>query len=201
MNKKVLFGMFGLAAGGLMASENAVATFNPYAALNVGGSYLLKKNDLKYKLGGCGSVEFGVTYDAWRLGMEVSYSQNKIKEGTNAQMRAFARDYNKVNALSGMVNVYYDYALTDEFSLYLGVGLGASKVNYVDANTKVEMGKTVFAWQAKFGVAYDINENWTIQVGYRVSGTSKLKVSYNGQTDKVRTPIRNTFEGGIRYNF
>ena len=177
MNKKVLFGMFGLAAGSLMA-DSAVATFNPYVAVKGGYSILSKKDNLKYKNGFVGAAEFGVSYDAWRLGLEVSYRQNKIKEGTNAERRAFVAVYDKINALSAMVNAYYDYALTDECSLYLGLGLGAAKVNFVNKNTKVESGKTVFAWQVMAGVAYDINENWTVEAGYRLFNTSKVKTTF-----------------------
>ena len=127
MNKKVLFGMFGLAAGSLMA--DAVATFNPYVAVKGGYSILNKKEGLKYKNGFVGAAEFGVSYDAWRLGLEVAYRQNKINEGKSTN--DLKDDYNKINALSAMVNAYYDYALTDECSLYLGLGLGVAKVGFV----------------------------------------------------------------------
>ncbi|MGX8716918.1 MAG: outer membrane beta-barrel protein, partial [bacterium] len=129
MNKKVLFGMFGLAAGSLMA-DNAVVTFNPYVAVKGGYSILNKKSGLKYKNGFVGAAEFGVSYDAWRLGLEVAYRQNKINEGKTTN--GLKNTYNKINALSAMVNVYYDYALTDECSLYLGLGLGAAKANFVE---------------------------------------------------------------------
>ena len=198
MNKKVLFGMFGLAAGSLMA--DAVATFNPYVAVKGGYSILSKKDGLKYKNGFVGAAEFGVSYDAWRLGLEVAYRQNKIKKAdpnTNGA-RVVAGNANKINALSAMVNAYYDYALTDECSLYLGLGLGAAKVNFADKTTKVESGKTVFAWQVMAGVAYDINESWTVEAGYRLFSTSKVKLANNL---KVKMPFASSLELGLRYNF
>lgn len=100
-----------------------------------------------------------------------------------------------------MVNAYYDYALTDECSLYLGLGLGAAKVNFVNKNTKVESGKTVFAWQVMAGVAYDINENWTVEAGYRLFNTSKVKTTFNAQTGKLKMPFASSLELGLRYNF
>ncbi len=128
MNKKVLFGVFGLAAGSMFA-DNAVSTFNPYVAVKGGYSILSKKDDIKYKNGFNGAVEFGVAYDAWRLGLEVSYKQNKIKESTNAHVAAANYKDGKYTSLAAMINVYYDYALTDECSLYLGLGLGADKAS------------------------------------------------------------------------
>ena len=196
MNKKVLFGMFGLAAGSLMA-DNAVVTFNPYVAVKGGYSILSKKDNIKYKNGFVGAAEFGVSYDAWRLGLEVAYRQNKINEGKTTN--DIKEVYNKINALSAMVNVYYDYALTDECSLYLGLGLGAAKVNFVEKeDAKLESGKTVFAWQVMAGVAYDINENWTVEAGYRLFNTSKVKMAND---KKVKMPFASSLELGLRYNF
>ena len=196
MNKKVLFGMFGLAAGSLMA-DNAVVTFNPYVAVKGGYSILSKKDNVKYKNGFVGAAEFGVSYDAWRLGLEVAYRQNKFNEGKTTN--DLKEVYNKINALSAMVNVYYDYALTDECSLYLGLGLGVAKANFVEKEeAKRETGKTVFAWQVMAGVAYDINENWTVEAGYRLFNTSKVKMANN---NKVKMPFASSLELGLRYNF
>lgn len=201
MNKKVLFGMFGLAAGSLMA-DNAVATFNPYVAVKGGNSILSKKDNVKYKNGFVGAAEFGVSYDAWRLGLEVAYRQNKIKNNKTSNV-AIKNRFEKINALSAMINVYYDYALTDECSLFLGLGLGAAKASFVaNGGEKLETSKTVFAWQVRTGVAYDINENWTVEAGYRLFNTSKVKVSdAQGAAKKIKMPFANSLELGLRYNF
>ena len=185
-----------MVAGSLFAAENAVSSFNPYVAVKGGYSILTKKDSIKYKNGFNGAVEFGVSYDAWRLGLEVSYRQNKIKHSDNANIDVAAT--NKVNALAGMINVYYDYALTEECSLYVGAGLGMAKFNFVAVDSKVEQGKGVFAWQVLAGVAYDINENWTVEAGYCLFGTSKVKLD---DGFKVKTPLQNSLELGLRYNF
>ena len=242
MNKKVLFGMFGLAAGSLMA-DSAVATFNPYVAIKGGYSILSKKDNIKYKNGFVGAVEFGVSYDAWRLGLEVNYRNNKIKESNfynkdnvvglsivggvvgardvDEEKNTAAAHYNKqfkdakYTSLGGMINVYYDYALTDDCALYLGLGLGVARVslkttevaavagrehedyeNFVLASH--EYSKTVFAWQVMAGVAYDINENWTVEAGYRLFNTAKVK--FDGK-NSIKAPFASSLELGLRYNF
>ena len=198
MNKKVLFGVFGLAAGSMFASE-PVSTFNPYVAVKGGYSILSKKDSIKYKNGFNGAVEFGVAYDAWRLGLEVSYKQNKIKDSTNARYAAADYKDGKYLSLAAMINAYYDYALTDECSLYLGLGLGADKVSLKGkAADAKELSKVVFAWQVMAGVAYDINENWTVEAGYRLFNTMKAK--FDG-TNKVKAPFASSLELGVRYNF
>lgn len=198
MNKKVLFGVFGL-AGSMFAAEN-VSTFNPYVAVKGGYSILSKKDGAKYKNGFAGAAEFGISYDAFRLGLEVSYKQNKIKEVEAEKAAAVAgmEKDQKVNTLAAMINVYYDYALTEECSLYAGLGLGVAKTTVKDKNG-IERGKTVFAWQILAGVAYDINENWTVEAGYRLFNTSKIKVGHKDQ--KVKAPFASSIELGLRYNF
>ena len=89
--------------------------------------------------------------------------------------------------------------MTDECSLYLGLGLGAAKVAINDKAADMEdVSKTVFAWQVMAGVAYDINENWTVEAGYRLFNTSKVKVA-NGV--KAKMPFASSLELGLRYNF
>ena len=170
MNKKLLVGSCGLAAvaGNMFADEN-VSYFNPYASLKGGYAFLGKRDDFKYKGGFAGAVELGVSYDAWRMGLELGYKSNKIKacdgagkdgkwffmgavkqdaEAGNAGI-AHATAYSmykltggnwfiknamrlsKINALTGMVNVFYDYAMTEAWSCSAGVGFGVAKVSIV----------------------------------------------------------------------
>ncbi len=53
-------------------------------------------------------------------------------------------------------------------------------------------------WQVMAGVAYDINENWTVEAGYRLFNTAKAK--FDGQ-NKVKAPFASSLELGVRYNF
>ena len=181
-------------AGSLFAAEPAVVSFNPYVAVKGGLTICPKADKIKYKKGFVGAVEMGVSYDAWRLGLEVSYRQNKVESSENERYQYNATA--KLNVLAGMVNAYYDYALTDECSLYLGVGLGVAKVAV--KTEPLECSRTAFAWQVMAGVSYDIDENWTVEAGYRLFNTMKVKL--DGQS-KLKTPFASSLELGIRYNF
>ena len=178
MNKKFMIGGCAAAvvAGNMVMAED-ISYFAPYASLKAGYAFLGKRNDIKYKCGFAGAVELGVSYDAWRLGLELGFKSNKIKEVSNGingnwvllgavekevpaggapATSAAAADYSifksgadivgvtnahwglknamrlsKVNALTGMVNVCYDYAMTEAWSIYAGLGLGVAKVSYV----------------------------------------------------------------------
>ena len=195
------------------AAEEDYSYFTPYASLKAGYAFLGKRNDIKYKGGFAGAVELGVSYEAWRLGLELGYKSNKIKENggylslgkasltdancinrnnvhdapggqtsynyildnnlslfvleanggaalagmpvfgiTDNQLavacgRANAAgvgqydkimalrkvsyfELQKLTALTGMINVFYDYAMTDAWSIYGGIGLGVARVNF-----------------------------------------------------------------------
>jgi opacity protein-like surface antigen len=196
MNKKlfkIALSALAIEAGSLFAADVA-SSFNPYVAVKGGFVKPGNRDQVKYKNGSTGAVEFGVSYDAWRLGLEVSYRQAKIKESTNVVVDG---NKDKFNALAGIVNVYYDYALTEEVALYVGAGLGVAKFAVHDKTTKVDTAKTVFAWQVVAGLGYDINENWTVEAGYRLFNTAKVKI--NNQS--VKTPFCHALEAGLRYNF
>ena len=207
MNKKFMIGgcaAVAVAGNVFAAGDEDYSYFNPYASLKGGYAYLSKRNDIKYKGGFAGAVELGVSYDAWRLGLELGYKSNKIKdfklpggfEGTNyvlnggwdvtaagtyleqrdandaatgnaavvaiGEKSVFSLDGNgnptvdvfgigagvagngrvrmglknvtevkfeKMSAMTGMVNVFYDYAMTDRWILFGGIGVGAARVN------------------------------------------------------------------------
>ena len=231
MNKKFMIGGCAVAAvaGNMFAAED-ISYFNPFASLKGGYAFLGKRNDIKYKGGFAGAVELGVSYDAWRLGLELGYKSNKIKdfkisngfEGTNyilkggwdmnadsvhlathtinnnqaafkdaaiaavAEKSVFEADatvgnttgfygagiavgnkalflknvtevkFEKMSAMTGMINVFYDYAMTDAWSLYAGVGLGAARVNFTVAtrNSGVTTGAKKINEVALGGVHY-----------------------------------------------
>jgi opacity protein-like surface antigen len=178
MNKKFMIGgcaAIAVAGNVFAAAEEDYSYFSPFASLKAGCAFLGKRNDIKYKCGFAGGVELGVSYDAWRLGLELGYKSNKIKDfkksdaldvtvqapiaaaGEPLQGYAVAKGFSvngmetivwghdgggaenwqfsafklsKIDTLSGMLNVCYDYAMTEAWSVYAGIGLGAAKVSY-----------------------------------------------------------------------
>ena len=210
MNKKFMIGgcaAIAVAGNVFAAAEEDYSYFTPYASLKAGCAFLGKRNDIKYKCGFAGGVELGMSYDAWKFGLELGIKSNKIKENGgystlgkasgaeclhrndvhtaatglagynyvinndlsvfsiakvagngNAGLPMFGIDnatfeaatghantqndkvlalrkvayfeMQKLSALTGMLNVCYDYAVSDGFSVYGGLGLGVARVNY-----------------------------------------------------------------------
>ena len=214
------------------AAEEDYSYFTPYASLKGGYAFLGKRNDIKYKGGFAGAVELGVSYDAWRLGLELGYKSNKIKnfklpggfEGTNfilnggfdaaagnivnraatdgaaanAAMVAIGEKsvfnvnannggghapvfgvdtsaqgvqtlglknvtefkFEKMSAMTGMINIFYDYAMTDAWSIYGGIGLGAARVNLTVS--KRDSGVTTGAKKIGTEKAYNAAAPYTV---------------------------------------
>ena len=272
MNKKFMIGGCAVAAvaGNVFAAAEDLSYFNPYATLRGGYAFLGKRNDIKYKGGFAGAVELGVSYDAWRLGLELGYKSNKIKEqklgkaitaasamsihGTGAGGAAQAGDeqyisgslngfnvmfdkhvhnnahlkwewdaerISKIQALSGMMNVCYDYAMTEAWSIYAGLGLGVAKVSYTvekssgrttvatdtsgDAHTNPTLGNAFNALKDYVGknlVKSELSKTvfaWQLMagVGYEFNENWKLTLGYKlFNTAKVKfgdTKIKTPF--------
>lgn len=207
-------------AGNVFAADEDVSYFNPYAALKGGYAFLGKRNDIKYKGGFAGAVELGVSYDNWRLALEMSYKSNKIKEVagngnkysymlggkiktdvtattldhftensifkangantpfTSAQLNHWYLhdimrvEMTKLTALTGMVNVFYDYAMTEAWSVYAGIGLGVARVAYT-VQTR------------SFKGVHDLDCNGTPAPGPGHHLPDDVKTAYKGALDTI----------------
>lgn len=86
---KIALSGLALASGSLFAAD---ASINHYVAVK--GAFMKpgSRNGAKYKNGGMGDVEFGISYDAWRLGLELSYRQAKVKEWDNKSIQGLGRN-------------------------------------------------------------------------------------------------------------
>lgn len=98
--------------------------------------------------------------------------------------------------LGAFANVYYDFNRTGTWQPFIGGGLGFAQVK-ADSRT-IDDDDTGFAYQAKAGVAYKINDKWTGEVAYRYlgvtdvtlgSGPGKVDGDFNSQAVTV----------GVRY--
>jgi opacity protein-like surface antigen len=286
MNKKIMIG--GCApvaiAGNVFAADESISYFAPYAGLKGGYAFLGKRNDIKYKGGFAGAVELGVSYDAWRLGLELGYKSNKIKEaegGYKALGKASFTDANciarnnihtaaaglascnhiannnlslfvledtagggnplgfpvfgitdaafaaacgranagavaqydkimalrkvsyfelqKLTALTGMVNVFYDYAMTDAWSLYAGVGLGVARVNYTVKSGNSDPDKAVILRGDAGNHAFPVNTitDTVMQKGY----STLLPADKIIKTEASKTVFAWQLMAGVGYEF
>lgn len=112
----------------------------------------------------------------------------------------------KLSSKAFMINGYYDFELLSGFKPYVGAGFGFAKVKYNISMSGISYGipvaesmnssKTTFAWNVFVGLGYDVNENWSLDIGYRYSDYS----SFKKQWVEFETTA-NEITAGIRYSF
>ena len=113
---------------------------------------------------------------------ELAYLKSDLKGATGGDSKTFG----------GFANVYYDFNRTGTWRPFVGAGVGFAQVK-VD-NSLVHGDDTGFAYQAKAGVAYKVNDRWTAEVAYRYldvtsvsigSGVNKLDGDFSSQAITV----------------
>lgn len=132
----------------------------------------------------------------FRIEGEYSFRQNA---GNSANMPLLVDQSLDFRFHSFMVNVYHDFYLTDEVYWFNGFGLGVSFVKL-----KAPGGDdrdSVLAWQLMTGFGYDLTENIALTFGYRLFTTRDPSFNINNSIYQADTPIINSLEVGIRYNF
>jgi opacity protein-like surface antigen len=77
-----------------------------------------------------------------------------------------------VHAWSAMANLFYDFNRGGRLEPYIGVGVGAARLNYnvndLHSSTIYAEGEdTVLAYQGLVGFAVGLGEQWDLDIGYR----------------------------------
>jgi outer membrane protein OmpA-like peptidoglycan-associated protein/opacity protein-like surface antigen len=108
----------------------------------------------------------------WRLELEGRYSENDFEDMDG-----------QVEAAALMLNSWYDFNAHGRFHPYIGVGVGAAQLeaDLIDGFNLDD--DTVFAYQAGAGIAFDITDRLTADLGYRYFATDDPTYSgdFNGQ--------------------
>jgi opacity protein-like surface antigen len=102
---------------------------------------------------------------------------------------------NNIEADTGLLNVYYDIALSDRWVPYIGGGVGFSSVrsvsnfaNFATRTTEAKTGRNEgFTWSLAFGVNYFFAERWSAQVGYRYTSLPGLTIGAFSDGTRVST--------------
>lgn len=172
------------------------------------------------------NMAIGYMVDTWRIELEASYRRSKNEnicaEDVFSQSPHDDRGYIQNFAL--MVNAFYDFYLSDCFSIFIGGGIGASdtRFSYSFIDTATDCGESSadcvplvcgsdnewnFAWQLMAGFAYHINDCWALTVGYRFFSTAKptmclARISAEECCNKFcDMPYSNNVDFGVRVRF
>ena len=192
-------------------------------------NHALGTTTFDYKLGGGGGIAVGYNlYDmCMRFEVEAYYRRNSL-DCVNISSTALATDFAQSPATAGsrnacgymqdvsiMANLYYDFHLSC-VTLYVGGGIGIDfnriKVKSIGgipissftgtlAGYKCAEEDLYFAWNIMAGVAYPLNNCWTLEGGYRLFSKTKISFSQNVGFSKSNVPLTHGLEAGLRYSF
>ncbi len=202
MFKKTI--VFLIAISALLFSNIAnAADIKPYLGLNIGVGVPTSTKDGKDRLGqkynsnGSTSLYVGLKVNN-NYRTEIAYLDNY-----NDSNDFFGLYSDELELQGAMWNNYYDFKNSTNFTPYVGFGIGAAKLNNKINILGIKVGDdsaTVSVYQPKAGIAYDINEHHSINLGYSFITTSTAKLNLGGD-DVNKKYQANNYEIGYRYTF
>lgn len=209
--KKIIF-MITSCAMLLSISSIAYSAAGPYVSGNLGVSI---PNDSEVTDSMLPGITFDIESDSGlalgaaagygfannaRIEGEIAYQKNDFDK---ASLFGFDLDLNgDSSSLAFLLNGYYDFANTSQFTPFVSAGVGLAKVEINDLNfpgsglPDASDDDTVFAYQVGVGVGYAVNENVSIDVKYRYFGTADPEFD----TSEVEYSSHNIY-AGVRVSF
>jgi opacity protein-like surface antigen len=125
----------------------------------------------KYKQGLDVEGVIGYAFEKTRVEMGLAYQKNDFDnahfQGTDVSMKG------ELSILSVLINGYYDFNNRSAFTPYVSAGIGFSRIQVNDLIIPgagipyTDDDDNVFSYQLGLGVAYEIDENVSIDLGYR----------------------------------
>lgn len=185
------------------AAGVAHATEGWYSRVDVGystdGALETDSGDLDFDDNWSGHLGGGYGFqNGFRLEGELGYRNNDFEDLDG-----------EASATSLMANLFYDFHRNGRIRPYIGVGVGAAKVEAegVAGPISFDDDDTVVAYQGLIGVAFDVTERLDLDVGYRYFTAPDVGVSgiFDSEGEE---PF--SFEGdyehqaitvGLRYNY
>ena len=160
------------------------------------------------------SFAAGVANGAIRT--EIEWHRNTAARLSNTRVRTYfgeaEADGNKTKIKTNaiLLNAYYDFDMGSAFTPYIGAGIGYGKTKIAMARyedewlTKRTTSHTNITWQIGAGVAYALNDNVSVDVGYRYIDYGKFDKKFIADGFVSRNSFQvteNELYAGIRYSF
>lgn len=175
MTKKAL--MAAAAIFALPAAANAQSMFGSagpaYPGFYIGGegglNWLLNNNSYTMDTGWAAGGKLGYDFVGPRVELEAVYHSNN-GSGVVAFPTGFARVNGKIEQVSVMANLLYDFMPTSVITPFIGAGAG---IAFVDSTIQgCSMCSTQFAYQGILGVAWNVSPAFRISLDGRYYGTT-----------------------------
>lgn len=192
--------------------DNSLDTHESWTSPYGNGSYSDKDSIDDNVFGG--SVALGLRTKLIRGALRTEFEYSKNADAKKSQTDDWGDKYElKLKSEAFMFNAYYDIETNSPITPYVGAGIGASRLKgsikwneYPEDNGSIK--HTNFAWQIGAGVAYDINSNIALDLGYRYMDYGHFTKTENENYDDGEAREKNKIESkaheimlGLRYTF
>ncbi|MEM9803986.1 MAG: P44/Msp2 family outer membrane protein [Cyanobacteria bacterium P01_D01_bin.56] len=150
----------------------------------------------------------GYRFDDARVELEVAYTNNNVDGVTVNNLAEVPLD-GDIESAQLMVNGYYDIPTESRFSPYIGGGVGVATLtaNDVEANIPgignlaLDDTGASFVFQVKAGVGYEISDQASAFLGYRLHGLPGQNFEAFGADFDADTVLIHSVQLGARYEF
>lgn len=194
-------GYYGGLAGGW-------TTRNDVDSEPVGGGNITKiKHDDGYRLAGSAGYAYG---NGVRADIEISYAKYDIDAMAHPLLNGGADINGKgdVSSISTLVNAYYDFHNSSDFTPAIGLGIGPVHVSSNDGGadnaniTNTDDSDWVLGIGATAGVSYALSDKVDIVGDYKFMWSTKPKLTDDAGTSSEQDGIRShAIQIGLRYFF
>ncbi|MEM7065448.1 MAG: P44/Msp2 family outer membrane protein [Cyanobacteria bacterium P01_B01_bin.77] len=150
----------------------------------------------------------GYRFDHARVELEVTYTSNDVEGVTVNDLAEIPLD-GGIESVQFMVNGYYDIPTKSRFSPYIGGGVGVATLTVDDIEADIPGVGTLalddtgasFVFQVKAGVGYEISEQASAFLGYRLHGLPGQNFEAFGADLDADTILIHSLQLGARYEF
>lgn len=135
-----------------------------------------------------GSLALGYQFgNGWRVEGEYTLPKNDTFTSGSTAFPA-SNNVNYIEAQRLMANVYRDFAVTDQVSLYASAGLGITRIKSdgwqgMPTRTYNVGRQNNLTWSLGAGVAYSPIEKLTLDLGYRYADMGQAQSGWNAFTN------------------
>ncbi len=152
-----------------------------------------------------GTGAFGRSFGNFRAEGELAYNTNDVSTLSVPGVGGVTAS-GDISTVGFMVNGYYDFETNSKWRPYIGGGIGGANVSINSLSAVgvllADDDTTVFAYQAKAGVAYEFSPAWEGTLGYRFFGTEDADfVDSDGDPFSTDGTQAHIVELGFRFRF
>ena len=143
---------------------------------------------------------FGYQFNSWlAVEFEGGFMQNSVRSISLQGQTSYPQEHSYFQQVPLLANVVVRYENSTDFIPYLGAGAGGviSRLK-IEGNSDDE---AAFAFQAKAGLIYKIEETAWLDIGYKLLGTTEQTFGIGGDQLKTKDMLNHFIGASVTWLF